>query len=496
MERDLIPDTIILYAREGKRQRLSLNVTFSLTFLGAAGTVTGSKHLLELDGRRVLIDCGLFQGLKDLRERNWAPLPIDPASIDVVVLTHAHLDHCGYLPRLVAGGFRGRIFCTPATKDLCSLVLPDAAHIQEEDAREANRRGYSKHQPALPLYTSVDAARTLGRLQPVGYERPVPLWGSDAGSTPTVEFINAGHLLGSSYARIRAGDLNILFGGDLGRYGRPVLPDPSPVTDADVLLLESTYGDRLHDTDDNGERLATIVRDTAARGGKIVIPAFAIGRVEEVLYWLKRLEEEQRIPSMPVYLDSPMAVGALQFYSSRLNELDPELSASAGPARSKFDGMRRVAAFATTRMTVVASPQQSADLVTSRQPAIVISSSGMATGGRVLRHLAATITNPKNTVLFVGYQAAGTRGRLLTDGATEIKLLGRTYAVAARIERIDSMSAHADYSEIMRWLAGFTRAPRMTYLVHGDPVALSALADRIANELHWPVHIAGHLETV
>ena len=286
MERDLIPDTIILYAREGKGSRLSLNVTFSLTFLGAAGTVTGSKHLLELDGRRVLIDCGLFQGLKELRERNWAPLPIDPSSIDVVVLTHAHLDHCGYLPRLVGGGYRGRIFCTPATKDLCSLVLPDAAHIQEEDAREANRRGYSKHQPALPLYTSVDAARALDRLQPVGYERPVPLW---SGTAPTVEFINAGHLLGSSYARIRAGDLNILFGGDLGRFGRPVLPDPSPVAEADVLLLESTYGDRLHEADDNGERLATIVRDTAARGGKLVIPAFAIGRVEEVLYWLKRL---------------------------------------------------------------------------------------------------------------------------------------------------------------------------------------------------------------
>jgi len=272
MERDLIPDTIILYAREGKGQRLSLNVTFSLTFLGAAGTVTGSKHLLELDGRRVLIDCGLFQGIKELRERNWAPLPIEPSSIDVVVLTHAHLDHCGYLPRLVAGGFRGRIFCTPATKDLCSLVLPDAAHIQEEDAREANRRGYSKHQPALPLYTSVDAARALDRLQPVGYERPVPLWGSDTGPIPTVEFINAGHLLGSAYARIRFGDLNIVFGGDLGRYGRPVLPDPSPVTEADVLLLESTYGNRLHEADDNGERLATIVRDTAARGGKLIIP--------------------------------------------------------------------------------------------------------------------------------------------------------------------------------------------------------------------------------
>jgi metallo-beta-lactamase family protein len=268
------------------------------------------------------------------------------------------------------------------------------------------------------------------------------------------------------------------------------------VAEADVLLLESTYGDRLHEADDKGERLATIVRDTAARGGKLIIPAFAIGRVEEVLYWLKRLEDEQRIPSMPVYVDSPMAIGALQFYSSRLGELDPELSAAAGPARSKFDGMRRVAAFATTRMTVVASPQQSADLVMSRQPAIVISSSGMATGGRVLRHLSATLTNPKHTVLFVGYQAAGTRGRLLTDGAKEIKLLGRIYPVAARIERIDSMSAHADYSEIMRWLAGFTRAPRMTYLVHGDVPALSALADRITEELQWPVHIARHLETV
>ena len=493
MERDLIPDTIILYAREGKGSRLSLNVTFSLTFLGAAGTVTGSKHLLELEGRRVLIDCGLFQGLKDLRERNWAPLPVDPSSIDVVVLTHAHLDHCGYLPRLVAGGYRGRIFCTPATKDLCSLVLPDAAHIQEEDAREANRRGYSKHQPALPLYTSIDAARALDRLQPVGYERPVPLW---SGRAPTVEFINAGHLLGSAYARVRVGDLTLVFGGDLGRYGRPVLPDPLPVTEADVLLLESTYGDRLHEPDDNGERLAAIVRDTADRGGKLIVPAFAIGRVEEVLYWLKRLEEEKRIPSLPVYVDSPMAVGALQFYASRLNELDPELSGDTGPARSKFDGMRRVAAFATTRMTMVASPQQSADLVASRQPAIVISSSGMATGGRVLRHLAAAITNPKNSVLFVGYQAAGTRGRLLTDGAKEIKLLGRTYPVAARIERLDSMSAHADYSEIMRWLSAFTRPPRMTYLVHGDPTALTALADRITRELHWPVHIAGHLETV
>jgi len=489
----------------------------TLTFLGAAGTVTGSKHLLEVDGRRILVDCGLFQGLKELRLRNWEPLPIEPGSIDVVVLTHAHLDHCGYLPRLVSAGFRGRIFCTPATKELCSLVLPDSAHIQEEDAREANRHGFTKHAPALPLYTSNDAARALGQLQPVGYDREVPLWGqtgvrpgSDQGLTlvPTVEFINAGHLLGSAYARIKVAGKTILFGGDLGRYGRPVLPDPTPVPEADVLLLESTYGDRLHEADDNGARLAAIVNDAAARGGKLIIPSFAIGRVEEVLYWLKRLEEEKRIPVLPVYLDSPMAIAALQFYSARLNELDADLAISETPSQRfglrdgvsevglRAPGLRRVAAFATTRMTMIASPRQSADLIASRQPSIVIASSGMATGGRVLSHLAATISNPKNTVMFVGYQAAGTRGRLLVDGATEIKLLGRVYPVAAHVERIDSMSAHADYSETLRWLSGFTRAPAMTYLVHGDPVALAALAGRITAEKQWPVHVAAHLERV
>ncbi len=473
----------------------------ALTFLGAAGTVTGSKHLLEADGRRILVDCGLFQGLKELRLRNWAPLPVDPATIDAVILTHAHLDHCGYLPRLVAAGFRGRVFCTPATKELCSLVLPDSAHLQEEDAREANRHGFTKHQPALPLYTSIDAARALSLLQPVGYDRPVPLWGQ----TPTVEFINAGHLLGSAYARVRVDGKTILFGGDLGRYGRPVLPDPSPVAEADILLVESTYGDRLHEADDRGDRLASIVTETAGRGGKLIIPSFAIGRVEEVLYWLKRLEDEKRIPVLPVYVDSPMAIGALQFYSSRLNELDADLSTVSdtgvrprgpAPGSGTAPGLRRVAAFATTRFVTVSSPQQSADLIVSRQPSIVISSSGMATGGRVLWHLAATLSSTKNTVLFVGYQAAGTRGRLLTDGAKEIKLLGRVYAVAAHVERIDSMSAHADSAEIMRWLSGFSRAPRTTYLVHGEPAAAQALAARITAERQWLVHIAAHLERV
>src|SRR5947207_4563400 len=309
-----------------------------LTFLGAAGTVTGSKHLLEIDGHRVLIDCGLFQGLKELRQRNWEPLPVDPPSITAVVLTHAHLDHCGWLPRLVSAGFTGRVFCTPATKELTGLVLTDSARIQEEDAREANRNAYTKHNPALPLYTQIDAARAIDRLQPVGYERPIPLWPASKGrDAPTVEFINAGHLLGSAYARIRMGSRSVLFGGDLGRYTRPVLPDPLPVSEADYLLLESTYGDRLHPRDDNGDQFAQIVHDTAERGGKLIVPSFAIGRVEELLYWLKRLEDEHRILMQPVYVDSPMAIAALQYYAGRLNELDADLDSAVPLATGPSD---------------------------------------------------------------------------------------------------------------------------------------------------------------
>lgn len=477
----------------------------TLTFLGAAGTVTGSKHLLEVDGRRVLVDCGLFQGLKELRLRNWRPFPIPANTIDALVLTHAHLDHCGYIPRLVAAGFRGRIFCTPATKDLCSIVLPDAAHIQEEDARDANRHGYSKHAPALPLYTAEDATRALMLLQPVGYERPVPvLPGVEA------EFINAGHLLGSAYARVRIADRIVLFGGDLGRYERPVLPDPTSVQAADVLLLESTYGNRFHPPDDQGARLAVIVKDTAARGGKLIIPAFAIGRVEEVLFWLKHLEDTRQIPVLPVYLDSPMAARALQFYAERSSELDPVVVApSSGavpqPARGRAStssrpdlpvNARRVSSFATTHMVTVATPQQSKELVASKQPAIVIASSGMATGGRVLYHLSATLPDTRNTVLFVGFQAAGTRGRMLVDGARQIRMKGRDIPVQARVEHIDSMSAHADAGEIMRWLSGFQRPPSMTYLVHGEPPALEGLRDRIEREKGWPVHIATFEERV
>jgi metallo-beta-lactamase family protein len=453
----------------------------TLTFLGAAGTVTGSKHLLESDGHHVLVDSGLFQGLKELRERNWAAFPINPARIDAVILTHAHLDHCGYLPRLVAGGFRGRIFCTVGTRDLCTLILPDSARIQEEDARHANRRGYSKHKPALPLYTSLDAARALTQLQPVGYQRPVPV-------VPglEVEFINAGHLLGSAFARVRTGNMTILFGGDLGRYNRPVLPDPERVEEADVLLLESTYGDRTHVSDNGGEQLASVINDTIRRGGRVIVPSFAVGRVEELLYWLKRLEDTQKIPVLPIYVDSPMAAGALQFYTEHVNELDPDMKT----------GTRDALAFGTRRLTIVASSQESAEVVASPTPAIVIASSGMATGGRVLHHLSAALPNSKNTVLFVGFQAEGTRGRSLCDGAKQVKMQGQFVPVGARVERIDWMSAHADAGEIMRWLSGFTRPPAVTYLVHGELVALDALRARLQAERGWPVHVAKYLERV
>jgi metallo-beta-lactamase family protein len=452
-----------------------------LTFIGAARTVTGSKHLLEVDGRKILIDCGLFQGLKELRERNWQPLPFNPEDLSAVVLTHAHLDHTGYLPRLVADGYHGRVFCTAGTSDLSKLVLPDSARLQEEDAREANRRGYSKHHPALPLYRESDAYRAISQLQPFGFNRPFSLVdGVD------MEFINAGHLLGSAYVKITIrGGPTILFGGDLGRYSRPVLPDPSPPPPADVLLLESTYGDRVHEPDDQGARLAAIVKDTLARGGKLVIPAFAIGRVEEVLYWIKRLEEEGRIPKLPVYLDSPMALDALRYYANRASELDPDIEAAVEIRR-----------FFTARFQPVSSPQQSSELVRSKIPSIVVSSSGMATGGRVLYHLQGVLPDKRNTVLFVGYQAAGTRGRSLVDGAREVKIRGQFVPVNARIERLDSMSAHADSEEIVRWLGGFQTPPSMTYLVHGEPGPMDALKATIESRLHWKVHAPAHLEQV
>ncbi|MBI4475937.1 MAG: MBL fold metallo-hydrolase [Acidobacteria bacterium] len=463
----------------------------TLTFLGAARTVTGSKYLLEHNGRRLLIDCGLFQGLKELRQRNWSDLPVEPASIDALVLTHAHIDHCGYLPRLVAHGFRGRIFCTPGTMDLCRIVLPDAAKLAEEDARHANREGYTRHAPAEPLFTEPDAYRAISQLQPVGFSRPLVPLGPDSGLM--IEFINAGHLLGSAYVLLTVLQRNgrndgqrVLFGGDLGRYDRPILPDPSPRPPSDVLLIESTYGDRSHPPEDQGERLATIVRDTHARGGRLIIPSFAIGRVEEVLYWLKRLERAKQIPMLPVYLDSPMAISALQFYTSRSAELDADSRPERGQLRAFFG----------ERLTTVASGQQSAELVASNHPAIIISSSGMATGGRVLHHLKAKLPDSRTTVLFVGYQAAGTRGRSLVDGSSSVKIHGVSVPVAARVELIDSMSAHADADEMLRWLRTGSSSPGVTYLVHGEQGPMDALRGRIQRELGWETHAPEYRELV
>jgi metallo-beta-lactamase family protein len=453
-----------------------------LAFLGAARTVTGSKYLLEHGGRRVLIDCGLFQGLKELRLRNWEPFPVPPHTIDAVVLTHAHLDHVGYLPRLCAMGFQGRVFCTAGTADLCGLVLPDSGRIQEEDARFANTHHFAKHEQALPLYGEAEARRALKQLQPVTYETPM-----EVAPGMTIAFSPAGHLLGSAYILARLSDgKTILFGGDLGRYGRPVLRDPADAVAADLVLVESTYGDRDHDPDDNGEALAEIVRDTVRRGGKLIIPAFAIGRVGEVLYWIRRLETENRIPALPVYVDSPMANEALRFYSARVSELDPDM-------RPEQKG---VSAFATARFQMVASPKQSKEVTASRKPAIVISSSGMATGGRVLHHLAAALPDPRHTVLFVGYQAVGTRGRLLVDGARDVKLHGRRVPVAARIAKIDSMSAHADRGEMVRWLGTLPKPPDRLYLVHGEAGPMDALRALVTDRFGWTPYMPAHGERI
>lgn len=461
----------------------------SLTFLGAARTVTGSKYLLQVNGHRLLVDCGMFQGLKSLRERNWQALPFAASSIDAVVLTHAHLDHCGYLPRLVSQGFSGRVFCTGGTAEIARIVLADAAKIQEEDADRANRKHYTKHRPALPLFTAKDADRAIALLQPVGYDRPMPVMpGVEA------EFVDAGHLLGSAFVRVRlqSEGRTILFGGDLGRYDRPIMHDPQPPGEADVLLVESTYGDRRHEPDDNGERMAQIITETVERKGKVIIPSFAVGRVEEVIYWLSRLEEEKRIPILPVYVDSPMAKTVLDIYDKRLHELDVEAAQAASDGITR--NFRRVCAFCTAQMRVVQSIAESRMVQEADEPSIVVSSSGMATGGRVLHHLVRTLPDERNTILFVGYQAAGTRGRQMLEGARFTRIHGTNIPVRAHVEAVHSMSAHADADEIMRWLGGVTRAPELTCLVHGEPDPMDALKLRIEQELGWNVVTPGHHE--
>ncbi|HYT72412.1 MAG TPA: MBL fold metallo-hydrolase [Gemmatimonadales bacterium] len=447
----------------------------ALQFLGAAGTVTGSMHLVTAGGRRILLDCGLFQGTKALRLRNWDRRVPDPGTLDAVVLSHAHIDHSGYLPLLARQGFRGPIHCTSGTAELLGVVLPDAAHLQEEDAERANRRGYTTHRPALPLYTLQDAQAALRLVQPRRYGEPFA-----AAEGVTALLRRAGHILGSATVELQVGGARLVFSGDLGRYDRPILCDPEAVPAADVLLLESTYGDRAHAAGAE-EDLARVVRGAAQRGGVILVPAFAVDRTQELLWMLHRLEEARRVPALPVYLDSPMAIEVTEIYRRHPEDYDAQM------AQALASGARPLA---TEQLRIARTVQESKAINDVRGPAVIISSSGMAAGGRILHHLAQRLPDPGTTVLLVGFQAVGTRGRALEDGATELRMFGRPVPVRAGVERIDALSAHADCAETLRWLGGFERPPRVTYLVHGEADGAEGLAGAIRKRLGWDVEIA------
>jgi metallo-beta-lactamase family protein len=459
----------------------------TLQFLGATQTVTGSKYVLEVGGSRAIIDCGLFQGFKELRQRNWERLPVNPASIGWALLTHAHIDHTGYLPRLVKDGFTGPVYATTGTADLLKIMLPDSGRLQEEDAEFANRKGYTKHEPALPLYTEQDALAALKQLRPVDYGQEVHL-----SKFLSARFFSVGHILGSSFIKFTVSEpdrepFTIIFSGDVGRYDEPILNDPSVADEADYLLVESTYGNRLHDHEDPKERLAAIINAAAERGGKIIIPAFAVGRTQLLVYYLRELEDEGRIPVLPVHVDSPMGAAATRLYLRHKEDHDFDMQRVENLKRNPL---------ATRNFSLVQGRGGSKALDQEQGAAIIISASGMATGGRVLHHLEKFLPDPTTTVIFVGYQAAGTRGRRLQDGEHEIKIHGEFVPVRARIESIGSLSAHADAAELMRWLGGFKRPPRTTYIIHGEVDSANALRDKIEKDLGWNAVVPTYKEVV
>lgn len=450
-------------------------MTISLTSLGGAGTVTGSKHLLKIDGRQLLVDCGLFQGLKVLRERNWAPFPIEPKTIDAVILTHAHLDHSGYLPKLVREGFRGPIYCSLATADLCKVLLMDSAHIAEKDAEYANRRGATKYKPALPLYAMRDAENALKQLRPIKFGSEISLPGG-----ALVKLRHAGHILGAATAEIRCSGRIIVFSGDLGRYDDPFMPDPELVAEADYVLVESTYGDRTHAKIDPMEALGEVIERTVRRGGTVVIPAFAVGRTQALLYHIWMLKQADRLRSVPIFLDSPMAINATELLCRHLDDhrFSPEVcEASCGIA------------------TYVRDVDASKALTANPMPKVIISAAGMLTGGRVLHHIKSYGPEAKNTILFSGYQAIGTRGAKLLAGAGETKIFGDWIVIRAEIASLPMLSAHADSEEIIHWLGGFARPPRRAFIIHGEPNASEALRVKIDRELNWDSAVVDPLRT-
>jgi metallo-beta-lactamase family protein len=445
-----------------------------LEFLGAARTVTGSKSLLDLPDAQVLVDCGLFQGRKELRLANWDPFPVDPASLDAIVLTHAHVDHCGYLPRLVRLGFTGPAYCTAGTGKLAEIVLSDSAHLLEEEAAFANRMGYSKHRPAQPLYTAADSHDALGHLVTVDFDSPI-----EVAPGLTATWRRAGHIAGAAWIEARLDSsvapraTTVSFSGDLGRPTHPLLRPPAPIARADVVVVESTYGDTEHAERDPDAVIAAAVNDAARCGGVIVVPAFAVDRTEVVLWHLDRLVATGDVPSVPVIVDSPMACRALDFYRDEVRRGSPEI-------RTELHGTEL---FSNLDIVQTKSAEESKALNARRGPMVIVSASGMATGGRVVHHLANRIGDHRNTVLLAGFQAPGTRGDLLRSGARTIKLLGQYVPVRAKVLAVD-LSSHADRSELLDWLG--TAAPRIVYVNHGEPDAADALVAAIETERHVP----------
>lgn len=447
----------------------------SLTFLGATGTVTGSRYLIEAEGQRILVDCGLFQGYKQLRLRNWNPFPVPPGSIDAVLLTHAHIDHSGYLPALVRNGFRGQTHCTPATAELCAIMLPDSAHLQEEEARYAQRRGYSRHRPPQPLYTSEDAEAALDQLNVVPFGSEV-----DLGSGTTARFIPAGHLLGAAQIRMRVAGRTVHFSGDVGRPVDTMMRAPHEFEGADVLICESTYGNRTHPPIDAEAELAAVINRVVRRRGVVIIPAFAVGRAQGVMLQIARLKGKGTIPEVPVFLNSPMAVDATQIY----HDHHDEHHVSDQDCRAMFEVAQRI-------RTV----EESKELNRRDGPFVVISASGMLTGGRVLHHLASFGPDPKNAIVLSGFQAGGTRGAALIEGERTLRIFGQDVPIRAEVIQIEGLSGHADANELLAWMRNGT-APEMTYVTHGEPDAADRLRFRMEHELGWKARVPEYLERI
>lgn len=460
-----------------------------LTFLGAAGSVTGSKYLVEAAGKRLLVDCGLFQGTSELKDRNWKPLPVNPNSIDYAVLTHAHLDHTGWLPVLVRDGYHGPIFANPATIELTGILLKDSAHLQEEETERAKAKKYSKHAEPRSLYTPEDVDPVLKLLKPMPRSG-----GFDISAEFHVAGFDAGHILGSSSLELTIAEggkkIVVVFSGDIGRYNQVILKDPTtPPSNADVLICESTYGDREHQAGDPAELLAQVVNRVVKRGGSIVIPSFAIGRTQTFMYYLRQLEDQQRIPRIPVYVDSPMALSATDLYIKHKEDHDLQFAREEG-ANGKGDPLN-VHEFHLTR-----SPEESKAINNVKTPCIIISASGMVSGGRVLHHMVQRLPDPKNAVILAGFQAEGTRGRALQEGAKTLNLFGQAVPVCAEIVEMGQFSAHAGKSELLRWLAALPAAPKQTYLTHGEPQAAQALQAAIQEKFKWKAAVARYLDTI